>query len=186
MEKTIWKRDWWKLNDIFKLRSSGGAPAEKGDWDPVSSQASKHSQAVWLFLWRDQVGLMQFTSLFNKTNSFSSQDLSHPWVCSSWWDVQVSAEAAQAKVSPTWLWWMFWLSLGVLNLALPSLLPSTQIKSPITGEIVLLHVNYDISCFFNCACIFSFTNLILSPLRLHQTFTASLRGPVTPVTGLLK
>ena len=48
----------------------------------------------------------------------------------------------------------------------------------------LLDVHYDLSCFFNSACIFCFFILIFSPLRLHQTITASLRGPVAPVMEL--
>ena len=34
---------------------SGWAPAQKRDRNPVSSETPKHSQALWLLLWRDQV-----------------------------------------------------------------------------------------------------------------------------------
>ena len=48
---------------------------------------------------------------------------------------------------------------------------------------VMLHIHYDFSCLFNCPCISSLI-FIFSPLRLHQTFTASLRRPVTPKDGV--
>ena len=48
----------------------------------------------------------------------------------------------------------------------------------------LLDIHYDLSCFINSACSFSFFILIFSPLRLHQTLTASLRRPVTPKDGV--
>ena len=47
----------------------------------------------------------------------------------------------------------------------------------------MLHIHYDFSCLFNCPCISSLI-FIFSPLRLHQTLTASLWRPVTPKDGV--
>ena len=98
-------RESMLTNGLIISNFSGGAPAEEGDWDPISPQASKHSQALWILLWRDQVSVrflkieMYIVHIKHVNISFFVQDLSHSWVCSSRRDVQVSAEATQAKVS---------------------------------------------------------------------------------------
>ena len=40
---------------LLETYSSGWAPAQKRDRNPVSSETPKHSQTLWLLLWRDQV-----------------------------------------------------------------------------------------------------------------------------------
>ena len=106
---------------------------------------------------------------------FLVQDLSHSWVCSSRRDVQVSAEATQAKVSEAARQQPCYISKrsnthGVLCWMCIEL-------------TVMLHIHYDFSCLFNCPCISSLI-FIFSPLRLHQTLTASLWRPVTPKDGV--
>ena len=52
-------RESMLTNGLTISNFSGGAPAEERDWDPISPQASKHSQALWILLWRDQVSRIE-------------------------------------------------------------------------------------------------------------------------------
>ena len=86
---------------------SGWAPAQKRDRNPVSSETPKHSQTLWLLLWRDQVSwnvLPVTLKYFSHPKWYfmrkiASQDLPYPRVRPTRGDVQVFAEATQAKVS---------------------------------------------------------------------------------------
>ena len=61
LEQCCWGFRWESMlrNGLMISNFSGGAPAEEGDWDPISPQASKHSQALWILLWRDQVSRIE-------------------------------------------------------------------------------------------------------------------------------
>ena len=92
---------------ILETYLSGWAPAQKRDRNPVSSETPKHSQTLWLLLWRDQVSwnvLPVTLKYFSHPKWYfmrkiASQDLPYPRVRPTRRDVQVSAEATQAKVS---------------------------------------------------------------------------------------
>ena len=162
---------------------SGGAPAEEGDWDPISPQASKHSQAVWILLWRDQVSRIECVK-FLKIEMYIVH-IKH---------VNISCSCSG--------------SISFLSLLLAERCTSLCRSNPSKGKwssstttmlhlkknhgvlcwmcielTVMLHIHYDFSCLFNCPCISSLI-FIFSPLRLHQTLTASLWRPVTPKDGV--
>ena len=92
---------------LLETYFSGWAPAQKRDWNTVSSETPKHSQTLWLLLWRDQVSwnvlpvtLKYFSHpKWNSMRKIAFQDLPYPRVRPTRGDVQVSAEATQAKVS---------------------------------------------------------------------------------------